>query len=418
MQYLKDIFKNFSFKNEIKDKVYLFFTLLPLVIYIAAVLIFSINMPFGDDYDAVLGFLNKFVTGNSLSEKIWFLFSQHNEHRIVFNRIIELMQYCIMGKANFYVLSIIGNLGWVLSFFVIYKLYKKKCNNYKYLLPISIMFFSFLTHTLMSWSMASIQQYFQVLFLLLSYYFLIYKFSIKNIFLYQLFLILGVWTGGGGLIFYIPAVIYLFFKKRYRETMFTIGLFSINVYFYFIFFRYNFISSDSISYFFEHLFVISIYILNFIGNIKIFTRYEYMVGLIFLLCSIYIAFRKRCEFQILILLAVIFTAFAAAIDRVDFGVWQALSSRYTMYPIILFSSGYLSILPAKDKRLTNRIFIFALAFSLIIFSLCVPNGVKNLIKYDSNLKLYCIYYPDREHAVNIYEESQRLGIYNMSCYKK
>jgi hypothetical protein len=418
MQYLKDIFKNFSFKNEIKDKVYLFFTLLPLVIYIAAVLIFSINMPFGDDYDAVLGFLNKFVTGNSLSEKIWFLFSQHNEHRIVFNRIIELMQYCIMGKANFYVLSIIGNLGWVLSFFVIYKLYKKKCNNYKYLLPISIMFFSFLTHTLMSWSMASIQQYFQVLFLLLSYYFLIYKFSIKNIFLYQLFLILGVWTGGGGLIFYIPAVIYLFFKKRYRETMFTIGLFSINVYFYFIFFRYNFISSDSISYFFEHLFVISIYILNFIGNIKIFTRYEYMVGLIFLLCSIYIAFRKRCEFQILILLAVIFTAFAAAIDRVDFGVWQALSSRYTMYPIILLSSGYLSILPAKDKRLTNRIFIFALAFSLIIFSLCVPNGVKNLIKYDSNLKLYCIYYPDREHAVNIYEESQRLGIYNMSCYKK
>jgi hypothetical protein len=418
MQYLKDIFKNFSFKNEIKDKVYLFFTLLPLVIYIAAVLIFSINMPFGDDYDAVLGFLNKFVTSNSLSEKIWFLFSQHNEHRIVFNRIIELMQYCIMGKANFYVLSIIGNLGWVLSFFVIYKLYKKKCNNYKYLLPISIMFFSFLTHTLMSWSMASIQQYFQVLFLLLSYYFLIYKFSIKNIFLYQLFLILGVWTGGGGLIFYIPAVIYLFFKKRYRETMFTIGLFSINVYFYFIFFRYNFISSDSISYFFEHLFVISIYILNFIGNIKIFTRYEYMVGLIFLLCSIYIAFRKRCEFQILILLAVIFTAFAAAIDRVHFGVWQALSSRYTMYPIILFSSGYLSILPAKDKRLTNRIFIFALAFSLIIFSLCVPNGVKNLIKYDSNLKLYCIYYPDREHAVNIYEESQRLGIYNMSCYKK
>jgi hypothetical protein len=419
MQYLKDTFKNFSFKNEIKDKVYLFLTLLPLVIYIAAVLIFSINMPAGDDYDAVLGFLNKFVTSNSLSEKIWFLFSQHNEHRIVFNRIIELMQYCIMGKANFYVLSIIGNLGWVLSFFVIYKLYKKKCNNYKYLLPISIIFFSFLTHTLMSWSMASIQQYFQVLFLLLSYYFLIYKFSIKNIFLYQLFLILGVWTGGGGLVFYIPAVIYLFFKKRYREAIFTIGLFLINVYFYFIFFRYNFISSDSISYFFEHLFVISIYILNFIGNIKIFTRYGgFLAGLIFLLCSIYIAFRKRCEFQILILLAVIFTAFAAAIDRVHFGVWQALSSRYTMYPIILLVSDYLSILPCKDKGSRNRIFIFALAFSLIIFSISVPNGFKNLIKYDSNLKSNCIYYPDRDHAVNIYEESQRLGIYNMSCYKK
>jgi len=418
MQYLKDTFKNFSFKNEIKDKIYLFLTLLPLVIYIAAVLIFSINMPAGDDYDAVLGFLNKFVTSNSLSEKIWLLFSQHNEHRIFFNRIIELMQYCIMSKANFYVLSIIGNLGWVLSFFVIYKLYKKKCNNYKYLLPISIIFFSFLTHTLMSWSMASIQQYFQVLFLLLSYYFLIYKFSIKNSFLYQLFLILGVWTGGGGLIFYIPAVIYLFFKKRYREAIFTISLFLINVYFYFIFFKYNFISSDSISYFFKHLFAIFIYILNFIGNIKIFTRYEYMVGLIFLLCSIYIAFRKRYEFQILVLLAVIFTAFAAAIDRVHFGVWQALSSRYTMYPIILLVSDYLSILPCKDKGSRNRVFIFALAFSLIIFSIAVPNGVKNLIKYDSNLKANCIFYSDREHAVNIYEESQRLGIYNMSCYKK
>ncbi|HEM56167.1 MAG TPA: hypothetical protein ENO30_05325 [Thermodesulfobium narugense] len=420
MQCLKDIFKKFSLVDEFRDKIYLWLALFPLAIYIAAVLVFSINIPADDDYDAVLGFLNRFITSNNLGEKIWLLFSQHNEHRIFFNRIIELLQYCIMNKVNFYVLSIVGNLGWVLSFFVIYKLYKKKCNNYKYLLPISIIFFSFLTHTLMSWSMASIQQYYQVLFLLLSYYFLIYKFSIKNALLYQFFLLLGVWTGGGGLIFYLPAVIYLFFKKRNKEAIVTTILFLLNSYFYFVFFDYHFTSSvTSFSYFLKHFSDILIYVLNFIGNIKVLTRYEYIVGLIFFLCSIYIAFKKQCEFQILILLAVVLTAFAAAIDRVHFGIWQALSSRYTMYPIILLSSNYLSILPDKDNKLNNRIYIFALGLSVLIFSIAMPNGVRNLIKYDSNLNSQCIYYFDKEeHAVNIYEESHRLGIYNLSCYKK
>ncbi len=418
MQYLKDIFKKFSFADEFMDKVYLLLVLFPIAIYISAVLIFSINIPADDDYDAVLGFLNKFVTSNNLGEKIWILFSQHNEHRIFFNRVVELLQYYIMGKANFYVLSIIGNLGWVLSFFVIYKLYKKKFNNFKYLLPISIIFFSFLTHTLMSWSMASIQQYYQVLFLLLSYYFLIYKFSIKNALLYQFFLLLGVWTGGGGLIFYIPAVIYLFFKRRNKEAIVTSILFLINAYFYFIFFNYQFMSSVSFSYFLKHFSDILIYVLNFIGNIKVLTRYEYIVGLVFLLCSIYIAFKKRCEFQILILLSVTLTALAVAIDRVHFGIWQALSSRYTMYPIILLSCDYLSMLSDRDKKPNKYFYVFALVLSLTIFSIAMPNGIRNLIKYDSNLKSQCIYYSDKEHAVNIYEESYRLGIYNFSCYKK
>jgi hypothetical protein len=267
--------------------------------------------------------------------------------------------------------------------------------------------------------MASIQQYYQIFFLLLSYYFLIYKFSIKNTLLYQISLFLGVWIGGGGLVFYIPAVIYLFFKKRFKEAIFTVILFLINVYIYFIFFNYHFITVDSFSYVSEHFFDIAIYFLNFIGNIKIFTRYEYLVGLIFLLCSIFIAFKKQLEFQILILMAVIFTAFFTAVDRVHFGIWQALSSRYTMYPIILFSSGYLSILPYKDKGSSNNyIFIFALVFSLIIFSIAMPNGIRNLIKYDSDLKSKCIYYfSDKEHAINIYKESHKLGIYNLSCYK-
>ncbi|AEE14474.1 hypothetical protein Thena_0844 [Thermodesulfobium narugense DSM 14796] len=420
MQYLRDIFKKFGFTDDSKDKVYFLLVILPLLIYISAVLIFSINIPADDDYDAVLGFLNKFVTSNNLGEKVWLLFSQHNEHRIFFNRVVELLQYCIMGKANFYILSIIGNLGWIFSFFVFYRLYKKKYRHYKYLLPISIIFFSFLTHTLMSWSMASIQQYYQVLFLLLSYYFLVYKFSIKSAILYQFFLTLGVWTGGGGLIFYIPAVVYLFFKKRNKEAIFTAILFLLNSYFYFIFFRYHLASSiPSFSYVPMHLFDIVIYSLNFIGNVKIITRYEYIVGLIFLLCSIYIAFKKRCEFQILILLAVGLTAFAVAIDRIHLGIWQALSSRYTMYPIILLSSNYLSILSDRNPKAKKYFYIFSLVLSVLIFSIAMPNGVRNLIKYDSDLKSKCIYYFDKEeHAVNIYEESHRLGIYNLSCYKK
>jgi hypothetical protein len=65
MQFIRDIFKNLTFRDEIKDKVYLLLLLLPLVIYISAALIFSINIPADDDYDAVLGFLNKFITSNN-----------------------------------------------------------------------------------------------------------------------------------------------------------------------------------------------------------------------------------------------------------------------------------------------------------------------------------------------------------------
>ncbi len=73
---------------------------IPPIVYFVFVYHYALNIPRQDDYDAILGFLNDFQKGG-LQEKMALLFSQHNEHRILFSRLIFVLCFKLTGAFNF-----------------------------------------------------------------------------------------------------------------------------------------------------------------------------------------------------------------------------------------------------------------------------------------------------------------------------
>src|SRR4051812_9853370 len=87
----------------------------PLLAYAWMVWKFAVDVPVLDDYDAALGFLNAFIGTSGFRAKAALILSQHNEHRIVLDRLVFLGQYLILGKIDFRISILIGNMGWVLA---------------------------------------------------------------------------------------------------------------------------------------------------------------------------------------------------------------------------------------------------------------------------------------------------------------
>ena len=80
---------------------------LPFLIIGAGLASMSANVPFGDDYDAILNYLN-----HPWPERLAHLADFHNEHRIVATRLVSELVYRACGQVDFRVIMWIGNFGW------------------------------------------------------------------------------------------------------------------------------------------------------------------------------------------------------------------------------------------------------------------------------------------------------------------
>lgn len=88
--------------------------LIPCLPYIIISAQYAANIPILDDYDAILEFLINWRSGN-LCQKVGVLFTQHNEHRLVYSRVVYLLYYYVFGDVNFKNLVILGNLNLIVA---------------------------------------------------------------------------------------------------------------------------------------------------------------------------------------------------------------------------------------------------------------------------------------------------------------
>lgn len=70
----------------------------------------ALDIPFIDDYNALLDFIIQYLRTDSTEEKIHFIFRQHNEHRIVYARLILLLDYYVFGCTNLRHLIFLGSI--------------------------------------------------------------------------------------------------------------------------------------------------------------------------------------------------------------------------------------------------------------------------------------------------------------------
>lgn len=169
---------------------------LPIVFYFVVWSQYAVNIPKWDDH-ALRYFL--FLTGQetTFSGKIHQLFKQHNEHRIVYDRIITTLDYWLFGKLNYKHLMVVGNLSLVGLLVVFIGVLRQAKRSLHYAVPVALFLFNLSQWENMFWGMAALQNFSVVLWVISAFYLLSYT---DRVGLAITAAILATLTSGNGLL--------------------------------------------------------------------------------------------------------------------------------------------------------------------------------------------------------------------------
>lgn len=393
--------------NKLFTKFGIVIGILCIILYIGVVLSFSSNYPYWDDYPTILGYLNNFCE-SSTKDKILSLFMQHNEHRIFFNRIIEIIQYYAFGNVNFYYLILIGNIGWFLSIYLLIKYVRDSGYAWVCTIPIIVIMTSFAHHECMTWAMCSIQQYFQLFFALVTIHLLVRHKIFGTLFT----LALSVYTGGGGLVL-VPLVFLYTVLNRDLKKFFIYNIFSIFILgLYFISFNHH--SSFVLS--LEMCVKLCEYVLLFIGGVL--RTHDSALGLGIIAIPLFFfkikTLYQKSPFVFWSMIFVIGTSFVTGLSRVGyFGVAQALSSRYSIYPILFWSLMYIKFLIIFGTTNKKQLVLVFIAFlcSLSAYVGCFREGITYMNSHKILISTSTLD-EDFNSAINILRVSEKKLGYN------
>ena len=152
----------------------LFLTLLPVAIFWQIWAVYVVNIPKWDDH-ALKAFLLHLEQADSFSERVYQVLRQHNEHRIVLDRIITWLDFRLFGKLDFRHLMTLGNLSLVGLLVVFGDVLRRSVQIEKtvwllFLPPVSFFLFNLSHWENMFWGMASLQNFTVVLWALWAIY--------------------------------------------------------------------------------------------------------------------------------------------------------------------------------------------------------------------------------------------------------
>ncbi|MBY0436135.1 MAG: hypothetical protein K2U26_18740, partial [Cyclobacteriaceae bacterium] len=324
-----------------------------MISYYWVLLKYNVNVPCSDDYGVALQFLNDFTSENSFLGKLALLFKQHVDHRVMFPRLVVLLDFFIQGNVNFFSLVIIGNLGliWITS--VLFISSSKQTGHLLLFCPIVLLVFQLQHWENAGFPTASIQSFYVIFFAFASLYLL----SIEGRWTLALSCVaffLSVFTSGNGMFCLLPGAFILFNKRKYRELAIWFFVFVCSVSFYF--YNYSPQNSGIIAILFEKPFeTITTFFVAIGGFINFSKAWEPIgmgyplsiaFGVIVSLFFLYITFSKyylRSPALYGFLFFLLITCAAMAVSRTSIYSANELStvSRYKIVSVCCISVSYL-----------------------------------------------------------------------------
>ncbi|GAB3994748.1 hypothetical protein GCM10028807_33080 [Spirosoma daeguense] len=169
---------------------------LPVLVFVLVWKAYALNIPKWDDH-ALRAFLYYSHQETTFSGKIYQLFRQHNEHRIVLDRIITLLDYSLFGKLNFIHLMVAGILSLIGLLTVFIAVLNRAGKSVLYAVPAALLIFNLSHWENMYWGMASLQNFSVVLWIIAAFYFLSYTNQLGLAFIAA---VLATITSGNGLV--------------------------------------------------------------------------------------------------------------------------------------------------------------------------------------------------------------------------
>lgn len=362
---------------------YLILTL-PVVIFYFLFFKYTVNAPINDDYQAILDSVNKLISTDSYSEKIKILFSQHNEHRIVYDRIWAIISYKLHTHVDFNFLSFVGNLSLLGIGIIFIKRFSLLQKPFILFFPVTVFLFNVTSWENITFAMASLSNFTVYLFILISLGFITSDTSEKksNLYLAFLFLFLASITQGGGL-FLIPiSILVLLYKKEYRNTI-IYGLLSVGLA---ILYFYNFQKPShnmgAIESILEFKHNVVLFAFAFLGNAFNYylvynnpiysVHFTMVVGALFFFLFLYITYTKYYKKNLFIyslMLLLVMSAFITAVSRISFGVETAGASRYRINGIIFFITLYFWFIETKDVKKPKYLYTILIISIVYYFSI-------------------------------------------------
>ncbi|MFD2569116.1 hypothetical protein ACFSUS_00635 [Spirosoma soli] len=189
------------------------FVALPVVVFGLVWQYYAVNVPKWDDH-ALRHFLYLFDQETTISGKIYQLFKQHNEHRIVYDRIITVIDYWLFGKLNYIHLMIVGNLAVVGLLAIFISVLRRSGRSVFYAVPVAFLLFNLSQWENMFWGMAALQNFSVVLWIVLALYLLSYT---NRLSLAVLSAVLATLTSGNGLTVWPLGAVLLVLRLNDRQ---------------------------------------------------------------------------------------------------------------------------------------------------------------------------------------------------------
>lgn len=393
------------------------FALVPIGIFWYSLFKYSLNIPIGDDYRAILLFLIKFLECSEIIDKIVLMFSQHNEHRIFFTRSIVLGYYYLFNSINFKNLILVGNFSLFGIIFVLFKSFKQNKDKFIYFTVVIFLLFQPLYRETVYWAMASLSNLYVFFFAFLTVYLLIRpRYFLSSVIL----AVLTTFTNGNGICVFLVGLWILFYQKRYNELILWLLSTAIIIIFYFCNYttqQVTEIGKDPV----QHL----AYFFAYLGSTAGFSLISYipalLLGGIILTFFIYLCKKKYFVNNLAIfsyLLFLILTALTATLARSSFGIEQACSSKYRIISIQCIILLYLAISEMLDRKILRWYYPICLVVSILLNFLSWHFLTKYVIARQNATVAYIIKYKTNDSLVNHHFDDSYDGIMIKAQKKK
>jgi hypothetical protein len=87
--------------------------IVPVTIWLAALAQNAVNSPAGDDNFSLLPFINDWTEAHSVGDCVRLITSQFVSHRLIFTKLLTVLDWWTFGQLNFLALQVLGWLGWM-----------------------------------------------------------------------------------------------------------------------------------------------------------------------------------------------------------------------------------------------------------------------------------------------------------------
>ena len=222
-----------------------------------------VNIPFIDDY-MLLETVHNFRREKDFVEAVKILFSQVNQHRFAFERLVMLMLVFFTGTVNLKALITLGNLFLLGILSLFFQTFRQERVSWYYFLPIPFLLFNLTYYENANWGIAAIQNTPLIFFTMLSAYGL-GRNDRAGWWIGAAAALVATFVSGTGMLAWIVGAIILFFQKKYKPLILWLGLTIGCLLFYFLF-DYHYLPTAEGDRLWKHPIFNGLLLLGFWGN--------------------------------------------------------------------------------------------------------------------------------------------------------